>query len=126
MDKKLDVNEWLRRAKGSLELSKTPKSESILYEDLCFNCQQSAEKAMKALIIHLGLIPHKTHSFRKLIEELEKRIIVPEYILSVLELDDYAVNTRYPDDYFEVTEDEYKEAVKIAESVYNWVQNNIK
>ncbi|MGL1893387.1 MAG: HEPN domain-containing protein [Spirochaetaceae bacterium] len=44
MDKSRDVKEWMRRAQGSLELSKIAKIENILYEDLCFNTQQSAEK----------------------------------------------------------------------------------
>ena len=125
MDKSRNVTEWLRRAKSCLIKTKLPIMDGILYEDMCFDAQQSAEKALKALIIHLGLKPHKTHSARVLIDELKKRIPVPEEILSVIELDDYAVTTRYPDDYREVSEDEYKEAVEIADRVYNWVVENI-
>jgi HEPN domain-containing protein len=65
-----EVQMWLRRAKSSLVLSKTPKGNDIFYEDLCFDAQQSAEKSLKALIIHQGLKPPKTHSFRVLINEI--------------------------------------------------------
>lgn len=38
--------EWLRRAKSNLERARKGKlSEDILYEDLCFDCQQVAEKS---------------------------------------------------------------------------------
>lgn len=126
MDKSRNVKEWLRRAKSSLAKAKLPITDDILFEDMCFDAQQSAEKSMKSLIIHLGLKPHKTHSARVLIDELKKRIPVPEAILYVIELDDYAVTTRYPDDYREVSEEEYKEAIEIAENVFNWVIENIK
>lgn len=57
MGKKRDVKEWLRRAKSNLAKSKTPKTENILYEDFCFDCQQCAEKALKGLIITYGIDP---------------------------------------------------------------------
>ena len=78
MDKEVDL--WIRRAKSSLIRSKMIKTEEIFYEDMCFDTQQSAEKSLKALIIHLGLIPHKTHSFRKLLGELSNRFEIPESI----------------------------------------------
>ena len=44
--------EWLRRAKSNLARAKVGKvSEDILYEDLCFDAQQAAEKAFKAVCI---------------------------------------------------------------------------
>ena len=46
---------------------------------------------------------------------------IPDNIKDVLELNDYAVQTRYPGDYSPIEEQEYKRAVKIAESVLFWV-----
>ena len=44
------ARDWLRRAKSNLERARVGKiKDEILYEDLCFDCQQSAEKALKAL-----------------------------------------------------------------------------
>ena len=121
-----EVQMWLRRAKSSLVLSKTPKDNDIFYEDLCFDAQQSAEKSLKALIIHQGLKPPKTHSFRVLINEIKKRMTLPETVLDVLDLDDYAIFTRYPGDYRPIDDDEYHDAVRIAEYIYNWVVDNTK
>ena len=53
---------WLKRAISSLEKAKIGKiSDALFYEDLCFDCQQAAEKALKALLIARKLL------FRRLI-----------------------------------------------------------
>ncbi|NLY75899.1 MAG: HEPN domain-containing protein [Firmicutes bacterium] len=37
---------WLKRAISNLEKAKIGKiSDTLFYEDLCFDCQQAAEKA---------------------------------------------------------------------------------
>ncbi|MGB7787203.1 MAG: HEPN domain-containing protein [Methanoregula sp.] len=42
--------EWLARAKSSLALA-SAKTPGVLYEDLCFQIQQAAEKALKAVFV---------------------------------------------------------------------------
>ena len=37
----------------------------------------------------------------------------------------YAVQTRYPGEYEEITKEEYKEAVKIAKTCLEWTENKI-
>jgi HEPN domain-containing protein len=41
-------------------------------------------------------------------------------------LTDYAVLTRYPGDLEPVTEEEYQEAVRIAETVIHWAEKMVK
>jgi len=54
MKNKEFVLEWLMRARSILERARVGRiSEEIVYEDLCFDCQQTAEKALKALLIGL-------------------------------------------------------------------------
>jgi HEPN domain-containing protein len=46
------VRIWLKRAKSNLQIAKAGKVfEDILYEDLCFDCEQAVEKALKALLV---------------------------------------------------------------------------
>ena len=102
-------------------------SEGILYEDLCFDCQQVVEKSLKALLVHIGVDFPWTHSIAELIELIEKTgIDIPEEIKDSVILTAYAVNTRYPGDYEFVDEEEYREAVRIAERVYRWVGKKMK
>lgn len=125
MSKSSDPKEWLKRAKSSLILAKKSIEDGLFYEDLCFNAQQSAEKSLKALIVHLGMTPKRTHSFMKIIGQLSERFQIPDSLQEVLILEPYAVITRYPDDYIDITKEEYNEAIEVAESIYNWVVENI-
>jgi HEPN domain-containing protein len=41
-------------------------------------------------------------------------------------LNDYAVQTRYPGDYTPIGEDEYNNAIKVAEKCVQWVEKTMK
>jgi HEPN domain-containing protein len=117
---------WLDRAKSSLAISKNKSDEDIFFEDLCFQAQQAVEKAIKGLLIFYNVDPEKTHNLVSLIKELSKCFTVPDEINDTVILNDYAVQTRYPGDYTPITEDEYNEAIKVAENCVNWIKNKIK
>jgi len=118
------VAEWLRRAKSNLERAKAGRiCEDILYEDLCFDCQQAVEKALKALLISINREFPPTHSIARLLELIEDTgINIPDEVKNAVELTDYAVKARYPGEMEPVTEEEYKRAIKIAETVFEWVK----
>ena len=102
-------------------------SEAVLLEDLCFDCQQTVEKAIKALLVHRNVEYEKIHSISKLLKQGEGAgITVPNEIKETAELTVYAVDTRYPGDYDPVTEDEYKLALAMAEKVLKWVEKEIE
>ncbi len=128
MKNKEFVTEWLRRARSNLERAKAGKiRDEILYEDLCFDCQQSVEKAIKALLISIDKEFPPIHSIARLLEiASEVSIEIPEEVQKAIDLTDYAVNTRYPGEREPVTKEEYEEALKIAKSVYEWVSKIIK
>ena len=117
---------WLKRAESALALGLVPKSDEIFYEDLCFQLQQAAEKAMKALLVYNDIEPPITHSFAVIIRELRKALEVPESVERVIELEDYAVQTRYPGDYTPVDETEYREASQIAMLAMRWIRSEIE
>jgi len=128
MKNKEYVMEWLRRAKSNLERAKLGKaSDDILYEDLCFDCQQSAEKAIKALLISMDKKFPPTHSLARLLELVsDAGVKIPENIKEAVDLTEYAVTTRYPGGREPVTQEEYEAALKIAEEVFIWVTKLIK
>ena len=128
MKNKEFVTEWLRRARSNLERARVGQiSEEILYEDLCFDCQQSAEKALKALLISLDKEFPWTHSIARLLELVSKAgIEIPAEVERVIDLTDYAVEARYPGEREPISEEEYEEALKLAEAVFDWVSKTIK
>jgi len=116
--------EWLRRVRSNLEMAKIGRvSEDILYDDLCFDCQQAVEKSLKGLLIHLGVDFPFTHSISALVSLIkESGVAVPDFVNDSARLTIYAVDTRYPPEQESVDEDEYKRALSLAEQVYDWVR----
>lgn len=52
-------HEWLRRARSNLARARAHRNlPDVLYEDLCFDTQQAAEKAIKALLVHRLKMSH--------------------------------------------------------------------
>ena len=49
-----DPREWMNRARSSLAIAKNRVPQAYL-EDLCFEAQQAAEKAIKAVMIARGI-----------------------------------------------------------------------
>ncbi len=127
MKNKEFVIEWLKRARSNLERARIGRiREEILYEDLCFDCQQSTEKALKALLISFNRQFPPTHSIARLLEIISQAgFEIPEEVLKAMDLTDYAVKTRYPGESEPITDKEYKEALLIAETVYDWVSDAI-
>ena len=117
--------DWLVYARSDLELARRGKSPGILLETLCFHAQQAAEKALKAVLIQLGIPTIKSHNIGALLSLLPDSVSTPSEIQEAVILTDYAVVTRYPGDYEPVADQEYQEALRLAESVLLWSENQI-
>ena len=119
-----DYKDWLNRASSNLNLGRN-LINGVNLEDLCFNFQQSVEKALKAILVKYKINIPRTHSISELISLLKSNSIdIPECIeKNAPSLNIYAVETRYPDNYFLVDMEDYEEALSIAQDVYNWVTN---
>jgi HEPN domain-containing protein len=119
--------DWLRRAKGNLARAKQTKPKDAFWEDLCFDAQQAAEKAIKAVLVFRQLEFRKTHDLRGILTLLDSSgYRVPEEIRRADELTDYAVETRYPGLSEPVSVTEYRDAVDLAQAVVRWAVEEIK
>jgi len=118
--------EWLKRARSSLELAKASDNELVFYEDLCFQAQQAVEKGIKGLLIYYGVEPEKTHNLSVLLLALEKHTKINDEIKEILKLQSYAVQTRYPGEYIQVEREEYDKSIAIAEKCLKWVERKIE
>jgi len=117
--------EWLKRARSSLELAKFSDNKLVCFEDLCFQAQQAAEKGLKALLIYYGVEPEKTHNLYILLQELEKYTEIDDEIKEVLKLYNFAVLTRYPGEYVEIEKEEYEHSVLTAEKCLKWIEEKM-
>jgi HEPN domain-containing protein len=57
------TREWVRKAEGDLgHVDLAAGGRKLLYDGVCFHCQQAAEKYLKALLQEAGLPIPRTHS----------------------------------------------------------------
>jgi HEPN domain-containing protein len=121
------AEEWLRRAHSNLARCHLPKTDEVYFEDLCFDAQQAAEKAIKALFVLHGKRFPLTHDLGELIENLESFVSeIPVEVRQSVELNDYAVVTRYPNWGTSVTQDEFARALKLAHGVVDFVDDHFR
>ena len=66
-----DPREWLNRARSNLALAKNRVPDAYL-EDLCFEAQQAAEKAIKARLMMLNIEFPYVHDLARLLSLLEE------------------------------------------------------
>lgn len=105
-------------------LAQQPKPEAAFWEDQCFLAQQAAEKALKAIYQHKGLLFRYTHDLEELGKGLgDSGVPIPPAVKEAIVLTRYAFETHYPGPFEPVTEEEYREAVRLAEAVLVWAQN---
>ena len=119
-----DPREWLNRARSSLALAGNDVP-GVYFEDLCFEAQQAAEKALKALLMERDVDFPYVHDLARLLKLLEdKGDVVPSAIAEVGKLTRYASVSRYPDEKV-VTEQEYRDALAVARAVVGWVEGKL-
>lgn len=122
-----DPRAWMTRAYSNLRLAEQGRGKEVLLEDLCFNTQQAAEKALKAVCLLKGLEFPKTHSIVRLLDILESGgVAIPETVKAADILTQYAVQTRYPSPVEEITVEEYEEALSLAARVLFWADALIR
>lgn len=97
--------------------------KTMRWSKVCFNCQQSAELAIKAALNSLGL-ERKGHSLGELLDELSKYYEnVERFRDSVKILDQYYIPTRYANAFYSgsamrhYTKSQAREALSFAETI---------
>ena len=120
-----DPREWINRARSNLV-----RAQAILpgvyLEDLCFDAQQAAEKAIKAVLIARGAVFPPIHDLAGLLTILgQNNEAIPPSIADAARLTRFAVSTRYPGVAEPVTVEEHRRAVAIAEAVVKWADEHV-
>jgi HEPN domain-containing protein len=104
------TKEWTDKAEADFSTAtrELKALESPNFDAVCFHAQQCVEKLMKALLIHLGAVPPRTHDLTELDRFLAP--VCPQWSWPVQELrflTRAAVDFRYPGesaDHAEATE----------------------
>ena len=120
-----DPREWLNRARSNFAMARNRVPDAYL-EDLCFGAQQAAEKAIKAVMISRNIDFPYVHNLALLLSILEEDgENVPNEVRRATRLTPYAVDTRYPGVEQPVSEQDYRDAIEIAEVVIQWAADRL-
>lgn len=117
---------WLEHARSDLALARLGAGADVLPEQLCFHAQQAVEKAFKAVLLHQKVEFPFTHDLSELLDALaDAGIEVPASLAEADALTPYAVETRYPGFWGEITAHDVGEAIRLAEEVLRWAEASI-
>ncbi len=122
-----DPREWLNRARSNLARARATRGVPDVYlEDICFDAQQAAEKAIKAVLVSKGVDFPKIHDIADLVSLVaESGVPIPPEIAAAAELTEYAVVARYPSAVEPTTEEDCDGAIQAAEAVLSWASGII-
>jgi HEPN domain-containing protein len=121
------VKQWIIKADNDITIAgKDLATDSPVTDAICFHAQQAAEKYLKAYLVSKGIEPEKTHKIEKLIQTCMSFDVTFLTLKDTEILTEYAVEFRYPDDFYIPSIDETKEAYGLAIKVKEFVLGKIK
>ena len=120
-------DEWLDHAKSDIRLAHlASRDASVRREQACFHAQQAAEKAIKAVLLSRQIEFPLTHDIEQLLDLAEKGgLSLPQAVRDAGFLTPYAVETRYPGYWLEITASDVNEALQAAENVIEWTNRSL-
>jgi HEPN domain-containing protein len=128
MDKELIelIKKWHIKADNDLETIKDVlQSDNIITDSICFHSQQAAEKYLKSYLVALQKPFKNTHNITTILKNCIEQDIDFEDLDFAVYLTNYAVELRYPDDFYIPDQEEAEEAYSIALKVKEFVQKKI-
>jgi len=124
------IKKWIEKADHDLGTAiLTFKHIPEFRDTIAFHCQQSVEKYLKGYLFFLEIEFRRYHDLIYLAELIcQKDPINNELIIKLTELEDYAVEIRYPDAEIELTDEEIQNAISISKEVrsYTTIKMNIQ
>lgn len=126
MFEKMEIaKQWLAKARNDLlNADNNLQSEDIPYDTVCFHCQQAAEKLLKAYLAGKNKLHPVTHDLFFILEKILPLNSEAEQLRDSLAiLMPYAVEIRYPDDWYMPSEVDALEARDAANKVLVWLEN---
>ncbi len=121
-----DPREWLSRARSNLRLA-AAQDPGIHLEELCYNAQQAAEKAIKAVFVKLGKPFPYTHNLAQLLGRLSGAgMEVPAEVGRAVDLTRFAYEARYPSVGPEVTPEMHEQCLGVAQATVEWAETIIQ
>ena len=122
-----EAKRWMDYAKSDLDAANILLEKGDFFpRQICFMSQQAGEKALKAILVYLGINFPKTHDLDLIRELIPVGWEVKEKFPQLYDLSVWAVESRYPGHTPDVTEGEAQETLRLAEAVFDAVSAELK
>jgi HEPN domain-containing protein len=121
------IRKWIIKAENDFRVSEhelTQPENKMVTDAICFHCQQSVEKLLKAYLASKNIDFGKTHNLEFLLELCKKQDSIFEN-MNVGDLSFYAVEIRYPDEFYIPTVEEAKKCFKIASTAREFIMKEL-
>jgi HEPN domain-containing protein len=121
------AHRWLVKAEGDLAMACRERATApaeMVVEGVCFHCQQSAEKDLKAFLVATGVDFKKVHDLEYL-RELCSRSDAAFAALELGNLTNYAVSARYPEETEVPSIAQADEAIALAQATKLLVRSKL-
>jgi HEPN domain-containing protein len=117
-----DTRTWLRFAQEDLDAAHASSiDERVVPRITCWHCQQSAEKAIKAILVFNELeVPYR-HDLLFLLTRVPEDWSVRQTDLDLSQLTYWATSARYPGDLPDATTDDVSLSLQIADDLFQLV-----
>ncbi len=119
------VKQWLEKADHDLLNAQTViEYQPLILDTACFHCQQAVEKYLKSFLVFKKQDILKTHDIRFLLEQCS--LLDGEFKnTDVKNIQDFAIDVRYPDNSINPSMEETKEYLEIANRIKSIVLKKI-
>jgi len=123
------IKQWLMFAKENLLSAKALIGEDFTpFHTVCFMCQGSAEKYLKAYLLWQRWILKRTHDLSELLNYCGDYDSSFSHLISECQLlNEYITDGRYPGDlpFNSINKQDAQDAIQAAEQIERWVCNKI-
>lgn len=124
-----EIKKWIKKAESDLKTAKILyDSKEVVTESICFHCQQAAEKYLKAFLVFHKKEFRRTHIIAELLKlciDLDSDFNKLKEI-NIQNLSIYAVEVRYPDDFYIPTIEEAKESIDLVEKTKDFILDKLR
>lgn len=121
------IKKWVVKALNDFKIAEheiNQSADEMVTDAVCFHCQQVVEKLLKAYLASKNVDFGKTHNLEFLLELCLKQD--PDFKnLKVGNLSFYAVEVRYPDEFYMPSVAEAKECFSIASKAKDFLLKKI-
>ncbi|HDI31471.1 MAG TPA: HEPN domain-containing protein [Thermofilum sp.] len=130
MERREEAKRWFKQSLRDIKAAKDSFSSGN-FEWACFQAQQAAEKAVKALHYALGRSSWG-HSILELLNSLSDLINIERFLPKARELDRHYIPSRYPNAFesgypaLYYDSETAERAVKYANDIIEWVKGELK